>query len=196
MWCWGCWGRVEPDPKVVGSGSGTGLPCNEESEWRAPLWRNHRSGRSSRSARQICFQALASHRASSPFLASASRPKQPWAETAQSILAAKKEYDKALAFATEIRFANASLRCRMFEITVLFFRAPRGICNDVHINTPETRWRLGPKQPRRRHNPEVRTAAPRQPQGRNSLDAEAAWAHGLPLPVAHSQGLNLPCPFF
>ena len=51
----------------------------------------------------------------------------------------KKEYGKGWANAVEMRFVNASLRCRMFEITASFFRAPHGISNDEPINTPETR---------------------------------------------------------
>ena len=51
----------------------------------------------------------------------------------------KKEYGKAWANAVEMRFVNARLRCRMFEITASFFRAPHGISNDEPINTPETR---------------------------------------------------------
>ena len=65
--------------------------------------------------------------------------KQPWAEAAQSVLAAKKNYGKAWANAVEMRFVDASLRCRMFESFFVFFRAPHGISNDERINTPETR---------------------------------------------------------
>ena len=57
---WRCfWGRVEADPKLVGSGwvlsrrarrrSGMGVPLSEEGEWRDPLWRNDPRGRRSRS---------------------------------------------------------------------------------------------------------------------------------------------------
>ena len=77
--------------------------------------------------------------------------------------------------------------CRCLAVCCFYATLPRNLMTS-QMPTPAASNpnRLGPKHQRRIHSPETAQIAPRQPKGRNRLEAETAWAHCLPWPFSMS----------